>query len=136
MIVTKKNNFEFKINALALILIIIANFCFYTSETINLYIIMTIAGCCIALVSNFKYFSFKIYKSNYFIWLTLIYLVFFFYGFYFLQSGKFLWDSFLIRYIENLSLYLSITGLFRNNGEDIIAPFSFVALFAIIYLIF
>ena len=122
MIATKKKNFEFKINAFALILIIIANFCLYTPETINLYMIMTIVGCSVALVSNFKYFSVKIYKSNYVLWITLIYLVFFFYGFCFLQGGKFSWDSFLIRYIENLSLYLAITGLFRSNGEDIIAP--------------
>lgn len=136
MIATKKKNFEFKINAFALILIIIANFCLYTPETINLYMIMTIVGCSVALVSNFKYFSVKIYKSNYVLWITLIYLVFFFYGFCFLQGGKFSWDSFLIRYIENLSLYLAITGLFRSNGEDIIAPFSIAGLIAIIYLIF
>ena len=54
MIATKKQNFEFKINAFALILIIIANFCLYTPETINLYMIMTIVGCSVALVSNFK----------------------------------------------------------------------------------
>lgn len=136
MIATKKKNFEYKINALALILIIIANFCLYTPEVINLYMIMTIIGCSVSLVSNFKYFPAKINKSNYVLWITLIYLIFFLYGLCFLQGGKFAWDSFLIRYIENISLYLAITGLFRSNGEDIVAPFSTAGLIAIIYLIF
>lgn len=136
MIATKNKSSEFKINAFALILIMVANFCFYTSETINVYMVMTILGCSIALVSNFKYFSFKIYRSNYILWIILIYAVFFFYGFCFLQGGKFSWDTFLIRFIENISLYLAIAGLFRSNGEDIIVPFSIAGIIAIVYLIY
>lgn len=132
----KKINYEFNMNSIALILIIVANFCFYTSETIKWYICLTVTGCIISILLNFKYFSFKIYSSNYILWLTIIYMIFFFYGFLFLQKGKFSWDSFLIRYIENISLYLAISGLFRCCGENVIAPFEISGIISIIYLIF
>lgn len=65
MVIKKKNlNYEFNMNAIALILIITANFCFYTPEMIIWYIGLTTAGCIISILLNFKYFSFKIYASN------------------------------------------------------------------------
>ncbi|WP_295565260.1 O-antigen ligase family protein [uncultured Holdemanella sp.] len=136
MISTKIKNIEYKMNAISLILIVTGNFCFYTPDTINIYMMMTILGCLIALILNIKYFSFTIYKSNYILWITLVYAIFFFYGFCYLQGGRFSWESFLIRYIENISLYLAIKGLFRSNGENIVNPFSITGVIAIIYLIF
>ena len=137
MVLKKKNfNYEFNMNAIALILIITANFCFYTPKMIIWYMGMTITGCIISILLNFKYFSFKIYVSSYILWLTIIYMIFFFYGFCFLQGGKFSWDSFLIRYIENISLYLAISGLFRCCGENVVIPFTIAGIVSIIYLIF
>lgn len=54
----------------------------------------------------------------------------------FLQGGKFSWDSFFIRYIENISLYLAISSLFRCRGENIVAPFTIAGIMSIVYLIF
>lgn len=129
----KKDRFSW--NGLALVLIITANICFYTEEMLLYYMIMTIAGIIIAVAKNVVHFSFKVQSSNCILWLIATYLVFFVYGFFFLAAGKFAWDSFLIRFAENVAIYLAIKGLFFEREERVVKPFIIAGIISALYLV-
>ncbi len=121
-------------NEISLVFIIVSNICFYTIDMINLYRVLTLSGIAISVINNFRYFNFKIQKSNCVVWLIAIYSIFFFYGFFFLQAGTFAWDSMLTRFGENIAIYLAIKGLFYERGENILRPFVVSGILSFFYL--
>lgn len=123
------------INSVALILIITSNFCFYTVDNINIYAYMTIIGCITSLLLNIKHFRLNISKNSYFLWLTSIYTIFLIYGLFYLRAGKFSRDGFVIRYIENFSIYLSLYSIIRENNSSIVIPFLISGFASIIFLL-
>lgn len=112
-----EKNLKIDINSLALLLILIAEICLYTSNTIVLYFIITFLGMLCSLVANFKRVRFKFNKFIF--WLICIYGMFFFYGIFNLKKGVFPWSSLIYRLIEGIFIYISTKSLVQKDNKKI-----------------
>lgn len=115
-----KNN-KYYVNIIALTLLMIGETCFYTANTIKIYILFTGTGILIAFVNNIKRFTFRIKKDSFILWITGIYILYLLYGLMFLRAGTFSMFSIVYRYIEGIALYYLISGilLIEFNGITI-----------------
>lgn len=130
-----KNKLEYAVNCLSLVMIVVANYCFYTEDKIFLYALLTILGCAIAIIFNFKYFKLNISVDNYLIWTSLIYIIFISYGLFYLRAGIFSLNSLLIRLIENISMYLAISNLLKYKRVSIVSVFLIVGIVTVFVLL-
>jgi len=124
-----------KISEVSLIMILIADICFYTQTTYNIYSLLFAGGILLTFINCFGNFSLVIKTTNAIIWLTFIYALYFLYGFMFLQAGTFDWNGILARYFGNIAIYLSISNLVDVDKKCIIRPFVITGLFTVAYII-
>lgn len=134
--ITKGDNTKIDINEIALIMILVGDICFYTKETYNAYRLFFLGGIILCFMSFIRYFRPRIKKTSAIIWLTIIYSMYFLYGFYFLQAGVFDWDGILLRYIGNISIFLLLGKIFQDKGSLIVRPFAITGVITIAYIIF
>ena len=90
---------------LALVCILLGNLCFYDMESMNIYIIMCGGGIGITflvkLISEGRHFRF----GKGFLWLTAVYGMYMIYGFWFIRTGEYNWDSILFHYLGGVAIY-------------------------------
>lgn len=127
-----------KINTdcIAVILIFVGEICFYTMPTLLLYLLMTGLGTAMGIWNNINRFTFKVKKNNFIVWLTLIWLLYFFYGCFYLQKGNFNWDTLGWRYFEIIGLYLAISDLFVRNERKLESAFMITGSISVLYLLY
>lgn len=118
----------------SLLLILISNICFYTTETITIYKVMTLIGILLAATHFFQNCIYKLPVFNCVWWLFVVYFMYFIYGFFFLTAGSFEWDSLLVRLFENLSLYYDIISLLKCDKINVVKLFSLAGIFSALYL--
>lgn len=123
------------INEIALIMILVGDICFYTKETSYVYDFLFLGGILLAFISYLRYFSPWINKSSAIIWLTLVYSMFFIYGFNFLRVGFFDWDGLFVRYVGNIAIFLLLGRIFKDKGELIVRPFAVTGVVTVCYII-
>ena len=123
------------LNSISLILLLIGEICFYKSETIILYELMTGTGIIVAFLNNLKRFTLKIRLDNFILWLTIVYGMYFVYGLCYLQRGEFPLATLFYRYIEAISLFLVVSALLVNNICAIEKSFSVAGIVSMIYLV-
>lgn len=133
MIKTNKlKNYILYLNIVSLILILIAEICFYTKDNAIIYRIMTFVGISISFSANFKKNNYKI--SKFFVWVSIIYLLFIIYGMFFLRKGTFQLYTVIFRYIEVISIYNSLKQIIKDKSCKIYIPFVISGTFSAIYL--
>ncbi|MBR2740739.1 MAG: O-antigen ligase family protein [Oscillospiraceae bacterium] len=116
-------------------LIFTGNAVFYTLETMPYYIAMTLTGIAISVIVNALRFNQEIQPTNYIVWLTVIYSLFFLYGLFFLRAGSFDWDGMLVRFAENFALYLAIKGLLNERNGHVLTPFLISGVISAVYIV-
>lgn len=134
MNITKKKDWQY---SGGLIIIIIANICFYTLKTMNLYLILSALGMLLifgkALIQN----NFVIRIDRCVMYLTLIYAMFTVYGCFFLRFGEYNWDKMLFTYFLNLAIYTTFCHLIKNDDwpQKLVLPFTIATIFSVVYLV-
>ena len=122
-------------NLIAITLILIAEICFFTMDTITYYWILSAIGMGIIFVKNLNKFQFKVKKSNLVLWLLFLYGMYFVYGFCFLRKGDFPWDTLAYRLLENIALYIAIRQELNSEYLSIAKPFAVAGIFSLVYLL-
>lgn len=126
----------FDINVIAITLIMVAEICFFKVDSIRIYWMLSAGGMLLSFANNFKYFTTIIRKNSLLLWLIPIYIIYFIYGFLFLQKGQFNWDTLLYRMVESIALYYASTGILKKRKIDnLILPFIVAGIISAIYLL-
>lgn len=124
-------------NILAIIMIIIAELCFYTASSINLYLILSLSGILLSLIYNLKYATFRIRKNSFIFYIFSILLIFLFNGVFLLQAGIFSVSKTIFRMMECIFLYISISSVIKEYSIlKLSLPFSVAGLFTAVFLFF
>lgn len=89
-----------------LIIILVNNLCFYTSESIVLYIVLSGIGMFLIWFLYLTERQFKIVMCKYVYWITLVFAMFTVYGTIFLKKGIYNWDKMLFSYVQIITLYI------------------------------
>lgn len=129
-------NLEIKLHIFAVLVIMIAEICFYTPELIQLYSLLSLLGMGLSFLLGVSYVTSKIRLDNFILWSVLIYSIYFFYGLFFLQHGVFSISSMGYRFFGGISLFISIGYIIHNNYRYFVTPFVMAGLFSIFYLIY
>lgn len=132
----KKNENKIAINCLAFVLIFWGEICFYKEETLIIYILITATGIGLSFWKNWGMISSRIKRDNVVIWLTLIYLLFFFNGIFRLRKGDFNWDTLGYRYVEIIALFLIISSLLLEGMKEFEKVCAVVGGLSIAYLLY
>lgn len=103
------------IQAVAIILLIISNICFYTMETLQLYLAMNLAAILLEVVRYIQkgYFR-RIRIHRCIVWLIAIYTVFTINGLYRLRSGDYNADMMIFTCVQNIVLFLAFSETVEN----------------------
>ena len=113
MLITNRKTINF--DCIALILILVGEICFYTLDSLCLYLILTGFGMILGILHNANRFSLRIRGDNFILWVCVMYTIYFVYGFLFLQKGEFPWDTMGYRFLEIVVLYLIISNMFSYD---------------------
>ena len=106
-----KNQKQIGIEAVALILIVYGNMCFYKLDTQFIYILMNaIAGILVIL----KHIHRRIAITKTVMWITAVFLIFISYGVLFLRTGMFNADRFVIAYYQCILYYIIFKSIIRQ----------------------
>ncbi|PWX16158.1 hypothetical protein CYK66_10205 [Clostridium perfringens] len=73
----KNKSILITIDSISLILMLVGEICFFKSETIYIYWMLTGCGMVMAILNNINRFSFKFKKDNFVLWLSLMYAMYF-----------------------------------------------------------
>ena len=136
MIKLSLNRKEINYDCISLILIFIGEVCFYTLDKIFLYLFITGVGVIIGLFHNRNRVYSKIEKDNFIIWVFIMFSIYFIYGFFFLQKGVFTWDTLGYRFIEIITLYLTMSNIFIYDIDLFKKAMIIVGVFSALYLIY
>ena len=121
---------------LCLMLLLIANICFYTEDTIPVYIIISGISFLIILVSFEKFHRFELIIDSFSAWIILLYLLYMLYGCCFLRTYFFNWDMILFTGLSNFAMYVAFYNIFKS-GDAITylrKPIICSSVFCIIYI--
>lgn len=105
----------------SLALILIASICFYTEETMFLYLAMSGIGIATIFLKN----ALEVLQRREFqiepcvCWLTVIYALFTAYGILFLKYGEYNWDAMLFNCLSGIAVYLSARNLLQAGDEGV-----------------
>lgn len=102
-------------DSISVVLIFVGEICFYTIDSLYLYWILTGLGMILGILHNINRFSLRIRRDNFILWVSIMYVIYFIYGFLFLQKGEFPWDTMGYRFLEIIALYLAISNMFAND---------------------
>ena len=125
----------YQLSVLGLVTLMTAEICFYTSKTMNLYWLLTLFSLSVAFLSFIRTFNGKLRINNCIIWLTAVYSMYMFYGFFFLRRGVFSWEILFFRYIEGITLYVLLGNVLRVKDDGFITPFVLSGIIALFYLV-
>lgn len=98
-----------------IVLILAANVCYYTDETIPTYIFISGAGMLLIMYRYLRTTHFKIYIEPFIKWVTCLYIMYLVYGILFSNGGFFNWDMFVFTYASNIVLYLALRMVFTRE---------------------
>lgn len=96
-------------------LILVANVCYYTEDTIPTYILISALGMAIIMFRYLRETHFKIKFDRFMKWISVLYCVFLIYGLLFNNGGLFNWDIYIFTYASNLVLYIAIRMIFQYD---------------------
>lgn len=102
-------------DCISVVLILVGEICFYTMDSLFLYLPLTGLGMVLGILHNIHRFSLKIRRDNFILWAVIMYAIYFIYGILFLQKGEFPWDTMGYRFVEIVALYLAISNMFAKN---------------------
>ena len=136
MIKLSINRKEINYDCISVILIFIGEICFYTLDKIFLYLFITGVGIIIGVFHNRNRFYSKIEKDNFIIWVFIMYSIYFIYGFLFLQKGVFTWDTLGYRFVEIITLYLTISNILVFDIDSLKKAMIIIGFFSMLYLIY
>lgn len=109
MTINKKHD---RAHVFSVVLILVSNICFYTEETITLYLFLTALGMVIELESVLIKVNFnRVRLLPCIIWLLLIYAIFTYNGLFRLMSGEYNWDFMIYTLAQNMSLYFAFNNI-------------------------
>ncbi len=102
-----------KLHIIVLTLIIISNICFYTEETMKLYLVLTM----FAMVLEFAKVALSVNICRVrmipcLIWLVVIYAIFTYNGLYRLKFGDYNWDFMIYTCVQNMALFFAFRFIF------------------------
>lgn len=123
--------------ALGMILMLIANICFYSMENIKIFILFSMIGA-VLVGCDIVYINLRIIKiDTCVIWLILIYGMFTFNGICRLRVRDYNLDRILFTFVQNIMIYYGLKTTFKYAGleKSIKCIFYPVALFSIVYMI-
>ena len=103
-----------KIYELGVILIIVSNICFFTMESLTVYLSLSFLGVLI-IGTNLLLSTRKLYISACFIWLLANYAVFTFNGVLRLRYGTYNWDNMLFVLFQNIFLLIAFRSIFATS---------------------
>ena len=130
-----KRSRTIELYSIALVMLLIANICFYTQETTHAYRLLSSMGILLSLIVSLRRFSLVIKKHNCILWLTAVYGMLLLYGNFFLRDGVFPQLSLITRFFENIAMYLAIKGIFREDYRKLAPSFIVAGIFSLLYLI-
>lgn len=104
----KLNNRQLRPILLGIVLILTANICYYTEDSIPTYITLSGVGMLLIIFRYLRVTNYKIFIEPFIIWVTVLYTMYFIYGFLFSNGGLFNWDMLLFTYVSNIVLYLAL----------------------------
>lgn len=133
MIKIKGKNINY--SCISVILILIGEMCFYTLDSISIYLFITGIGMFLGIAHNINRFSFRIKKNSFILWISIMWSIYFIYGIFFLQKGQFPWDTLGYRFIEIVALYLSISNMFLKDIKEFENAITISGVFSVVYLI-
>lgn len=121
---------------LGLILIVVANVAFHTEGSMLLYIMMCIIAIFMISFTDLSKYGVAILKEKCVRYLTLVYLMYTFYGILFLRKGTYNWDFMLFSYALNVCLYITLRRIFllRKWISSLSIPFILSSVIIITYL--
>ena len=104
------------LNNLTIILLIVSNICFYTLDTIGLYLILTALAIVIGMIQPIVEISLRHDKMHgCVIWLIAIYSIFTYNGLLRLRFGIYNWDMMLYTCLQNIIMYFAFLRLFDGD---------------------
>lgn len=131
----KKYTYNFNVDIISVIFISLAEICFYKSDSIKIYWILSFVGMIIIFIKSLKYFSTVIPKHSLTLWLIAVYCMYFFYGFFCIKKGVFVWYTLFYRLLESIALYIATKRIVNNyNPETLIIPFVISGIISAFYL--
>lgn len=125
------------IAAISIFLILLGEICFYTTNTIVIYTLLTGTGVILQalfFIRN-KITNYVLKIDNFIFWCVLVYVMYFLYGFLLLQKGEFPWYTLLYRCVEVISLYQAFSIIMREHFEQFIKILIYVGLISLCYLV-
>lgn len=135
--ISDKNDINISRYIFGLTLILVDNLCFYTSDSVPLYIALSGIGMMIIWFFYLNEKQFKIAISKYVIWISFIFAMFTIYGTLFLQKSVYNWDKMLFTYAQALSFYVCFKRVLRTEKwwKHLFKAFSTSLVITIIYLV-
>lgn len=122
-------------SAAGLIMLIVSEMCFYTEDTINIYIVLSFIGMLTIVFANLRYATTRVKINGCGMWLLMMYCLYMFYGTFLLQRGTFITTTVLYRFFECMALYIGLTSVVRTDYGRLYQIFVVAALIAIIRMV-
>lgn len=122
----------------ALTLILTNNLCFYTSDSVSIYIALSCIGMFIIWFFYLAEVKFRIVIGKYVSWITFIFVMFTLYGTLFLQKGIYNWDKMLFTYAQALTFYVCFKVILKLDRwwTYLFKSFSVSLIITLVYLVF
>ena len=104
------------IHVFALTILLISNICFYTEETMKIYILFTLTGIVLEFFATLIKTNTRTTRvASCIIWLIIIYAMFTFNGLLRLRYGTYNWDFMIYTCVQNIALYFAFKSIFQDE---------------------
>ena len=100
------------INGISLVFLVYSNVCFYKLDTIFIYLALNILAGILVILNNFKN---KVVITKNILWITFIFSLYISYGVFYLQTGEFNIDRFIISYYQCILYYLVFKSIIKQT---------------------
>lgn len=105
-----------QVHMIVLTLLIIDNICFYTEDTLIIYLILALVS--LLLEFSTVLFSFTLHRlhiNSCIIWLLAIYGIFTYNGLLRLKFGTYNWDMMLFTCVQNIAIYFALKSILKSD---------------------
>ena len=119
---------------ISLILILVANTCFYTIDHIQTYEIVCIVGILISIFTCLQKKEVHFLADRGVGYLTVLYFMYTFYGLFFLRKNTYNWDMLLFTYVQNVCIYIVIRSYLKTG--NLIKELSVPVIISLLYIMF
>ena len=131
-----KKHVGIDVNYVALLLILIANVCFYNAEEVIIYRMLTVTGMTMAFARNVRCIKLRFKASSCIVWLVLVYGFILFNGIFRLQAGDFNPLTMIVRLMEAIALYCIFGAMIRHDVWKIVSAMEWVGILAVTLILF